>query len=94
MESNEVEAVAILQALGVISSVHSYSFVVVESDSSNPVSWVSNPCKVPWRFHFYFSEIKALFLWLRVNFQYVGRFADGFAKQGVDTAFNLILFTM
>lgn len=55
----------------------SHSFVVVESDSLNSVSWASNPLKAPWRFHLYFSEIKALLLSLRVDFHHVGRLICG-----------------
>ena len=55
-ESNEAEVLAILQALQIFSS----SFqgrLIVESDSSNAISWVTSQSVRSWQFHFLFMEI-------------------------------------
>lgn len=59
-DSNEAEVLAILEALRIFSrSFRGLS--IVESDSSNVISWVKDLLdKGPWRFHFYFKEIKSL----------------------------------
>lgn len=79
-ESNEAKVLAILEALRVLS----WSFqggVIVESDSSNTISWGK-----PWKFHFYFDKIKPLAPCLQVVFCHVIRLANGLAdalaKQG------------
>lgn len=51
MESNEVEVLAICEALPIFCcSFH--GFLEVKSDSSNATSWVSLMDKGPWGFHF------------------------------------------
>lgn len=95
MESNEAEVVAILEALRrFFPSFHSKP--VVESYSSNAISWVSFKVSPPWRLQFYFNEIKTLSTLVIVEFHHVGRSANSFAyslaKQGVDTAIPLVGF--
>ena len=52
----------------------------------NAISWVASSSLAPWRFHFFFNEIKALASLIHVVFRHVGRVAnalvDLLAKQG------------
>lgn len=86
MESNEAVA-AILEVLCIFASSFD-SKIVVESNLKNAISWVASYTLLPWGFQFYFNEIKELSSKLSVEFQHVGRSANGFAnalaKQGVD----------
>lgn len=72
--------------------------LVVESDSLNAIYWVSSCAKVPWRFQFYFNEIKSLSSSLQVKFQHMGRMTNSFwrlfDKQGADRSSGLLAFTM
>lgn len=82
MESNEAEVVAILEALQIVSSQAS---LVVESDSSNAINWVSSLASFPLRFQFLFNEILVLSS-INVEFKHVRWMTNGFfgslAKQG------------
>ena len=75
-----------------------HSGLEVECDSLNTIPWVSSSTAIPWRFQFYFNEIRVLASLIQVNFQHVGRsangFADSLAKQGVDRSSNLVAFIM
>lgn len=62
IESNESEVVVILRVLRIFASAHLQASLVVEIDSLNVVSCVSNYSEVSWGFHFYFNEIKAFCL--------------------------------
>lgn len=87
---NDGEVLAILEAF----KIFSYSFqegVIVESDSSAAIHWVSSLDSGPWSFHFRFNEINAISSSLYVSFTLVRRLANGMAdslaKQGVDRVF-------
>lgn len=93
-DSNEAEALADLEALRIHSHVFSNSSIV-ESDSSNSsivesdsfdsfnaLSWVTFK-RFPWKFHFYFNEIKSLSSSSRVSFQHVNRSTEGMAGRCV-----------
>lgn len=58
----------------------------MESDSVNAISWVPNPTKGPWKFYFYFNEIKYLSVELDVEFRIILRLenenVDVLAKSG------------
>lgn len=92
------EVVAILEALRIFAFATFNERFVVESDSLNAVSWASSLAKFPWRFQFYFNEIKYLSPLFCVTFQHIGRMANSFAdlivKQGVDRSSELVAFTM
>lgn len=61
--------------------------LVVESNSSNVIAWVSNRKSNPWNFQFHFNEIRELSATLNVSFCHEVRStnstADVLAKQGV-----------
>lgn len=84
-ESNEMEVLAILEALRILVLASCSELLVAESDSINSISSVSSFDNSPWKFQFYFNEIKYLSSLLGVKFQHVGRmgnsFADSFAKR-------------
>lgn len=89
--------VAILEAHQIFVSASFRESLVVESDLghlAHAISWVSLPAKSPRRFQFYFNEIRFLSSLIRVEFQHVGRMANGFvyalAKQGVDRSSDLL----
>lgn len=55
-DSNEVEVLAILEALRIF-SLNFQGSAILESDLPNAISWmVSRKC--PWKLHFLFNEIK------------------------------------
>lgn len=85
-DSNEAEALAILEALRIFSRSF-YGSLILENDSSNAMSWVSQDTCKPWKLHFYFNEIKYQVARFHVIFHQL-RSANGFldtsAKQGVD----------
>lgn len=57
MEPNEVEVLGMLEALRLF--VHHFpNKLVVESDSLNSIAWVSSFALPPWKFQFYFNEIR------------------------------------
>ena len=72
--------------------------LMVESDLSNAIGWVSSPLSAPWRLQFHLNVIKFLASWLQVEFKSVGRsvnaFADSLAKQGVDRASPFVVFSL
>lgn len=55
-DSNEVEVLAISEALCIFSGSFQDK-LIVESNSSNVVGWVPQIGSKPWKFHFYFNEI-------------------------------------
>ena len=52
MMSNEVEVLAILEAVQIFASSSFHSRFEVESDSLNPISWVPSSVVIFWRFCF------------------------------------------
>ena len=62
--------------------------MIVESYSSNAVSWVSQKSRAPWKFFYILNEIRVLSSSLRVVFKHVvwsaNTTVDLLAKQGVD----------
>lgn len=75
---SEAEVLAILEALHLFRS-NFHGNLVVEIDSTNAISWVSSSSLIPWRFHFFFNEIKALASFLQVVFRHVGRLVSALA---------------
>lgn len=71
MGSNEVEVVAILEALHFFVLASFHAPLILESDYLNAVSWVSSSAKGPWRFQFYINEINSLKSFGRVKYQHV-----------------------
>ena len=98
MESNEVDVLAILEAIRIFSSASFQSSFVVQSDSLNAISWVSSSTTFPWKSQFYMNEIRALLSLIQVGFKHVGRsancFANSLAKQGADRYSDLVAFTL
>ena len=73
-ESNEAEVLAILEAL-MISSTFKKS-LIVKSDSSNAIRWVSKVERGPWRFQYYLNDIMALSSSIKVLFSHICRSAN------------------
>ena len=86
-DSNEAEVLAILEGLRLFARTYIGS-LLVESDSSNAITWVSNKKDFPWKFQFHFNEIRELSATLNVSFLHEVRsansIADALAKQGVE----------
>ena len=91
MDSNQVELLVILKALLV--SVESNFFtslsLIIESDSSNAVSWVTCALDVPWRLKTIFNKINVVKRkFQKIMFHKIPREAnfitDGLTKLGVD----------
>lgn len=97
IDSNEAEVIAIFEALRIFFSSFSTK-LVVESDSMNTISWISSSKSTPWRFHFYFNEIKVLSSSISVKFQHVGKsvngFADSLAKLRVDSSAHFVVCSL
>ena len=53
-DSNEIEVFAILEALRCLAR-NFLGHLIVESDSSNAMDWVSNWKPKPWKFQFHFN---------------------------------------
>ena len=68
-DSNEAEVWAILKTLRCFSKSFHES-LIVESDTSNVVSWVSNRKANPWKFQFLFNETRALSSSINAAFRY------------------------
>lgn len=55
--------------------------------NDNAISWVRSDKGKPWKLHFYFNEINFWLSTIQVEFQHVGRSANGLvdslAKQGI-----------
>lgn len=74
--------------------------LVVETDSTNAIPWVSSSadCVALWRFHFYFNEIRLLSLSIEVEFNYVVRLAnamvDSLANQGIDRSSPMFVLSL
>lgn len=77
-DSNEVEVLAILEALRCFSSYY-HGVLIMESDSSNVVAGVSNRKASPWKFQFLFNEIWALSTIINVSFHHQLRSANAMA---------------
>lgn len=60
------------------------------------VKWVSNVGSKPWKFQFYFNEIKHLLAHLQVVFCHemksVNCMADALSDQGLETVFPSLLY--
>lgn len=58
----------------------------MEGDSCSAISWVLNSASGPWKFYFYFSEIKLLSSAIEVEFRLIicsaNEEADLLAKRG------------
>lgn len=74
-----------------VKNIICYSFgkkLIVECDSSNAISLVSENGKAPWKFLYIFNEIRALSYFMRLIFKHVicstNDTVVSFAKQGVD----------
>lgn len=69
---------------------------MLDSDSLNAISLHLSIVVVPWRFQFYFNELKALSSSIRVEFRHVRRigngFVDVFAKEGVNRCLVFVVF--
>lgn len=91
-ESNKTEVMAILEAPVILLFPDR---LIVESDSSNTLSWISS-IEGPWRFHFLFSEIKFLssadLVESKHGVRLANSMADALAKQGVDRSIPFIAF--
>lgn len=59
LDANEVEVLAIQEALHIFVS-HFHASLIVESDSANVVLSISSPLVSPWRFQFYIDEDKSM----------------------------------
>lgn len=51
--------------------------LIVESDSLNAISWMSNSAMGPWKFYFLLNKIKFLSSELEVEFRHILRLANG-----------------
>lgn len=56
-DSNEAKVLSILEALWLFFFFF-HGRLIVESDSSNTIEWVSNQKVNPWKFQFHFNEIQ------------------------------------
>ena len=77
-ESNEAEAMVILEAFQLFSNSFRAKFIV-ESDAANAVMWAAQFDSRPWRFKYFFNEIKELSSHLHVVFCHVHRLANSLA---------------
>lgn len=86
-DSNEAKVLAIPESLRCFSRYYRGN-LIVESDSSNAVIWVSNRKAYSWKFQFFFNKIRVLSTTINVSFQHKSRsanmMADALAKQGVE----------
>ena len=80
-DSNEAEVLAILEALWWFSRNFNGS-LVVESDSSNAIAWLSNQKANPWKFHFLFNEIRTHVIF-RHEYRWANSMDDVLIKQRV-----------
>lgn len=85
--SNEAKVMAILEALRMFDDIYNLK-LVMESDSSNVIVWISTSSESPWRFHFILKEIKFLFSMIQVKLSRVlhsvNAMKDSLAKQGLE----------
>lgn len=85
--SNEEEVLAILEELKLFSRNYGGALILA-SDSSNAIAWVSNRKAITWKFQFYFNEIRELSASINVSFHHEVRstnsLVDGLTKQGVE----------
>lgn len=69
--------------------------LIVKSNSSNSILWITSTNNRPRKFFYHCKEIKVLSLSFLVVFQHVGRDANGLvvvlAKQGVERAIIFML---
>lgn len=86
-DSNDAEVLAILEALKLFSGNYGGALILA-SDSSNAITWVSNRKAIPWKFQFYFNDTRELSASINVSFHHEVRsansLADRLAKQGVE----------
>ena len=68
-DSNEADVLAILEGLRCFSR-NFHGVLIVESDSSNAITWVTNRKSNPFKFQFFFNEIQALFSLVNVHFRH------------------------
>lgn len=68
-DSNEAKILAILEALHIFYSLYQ-QLLIVESDSSNAISWVTS-FNCPLKLQIYFNEIRHLASWSQVSFQHI-----------------------
>lgn len=92
-DSNEVDVLAILEALCIY--MNSYQCrLIVERDSSSAITWV-NSFRGLWKMQFYFNATGLLPLTSQVSFQYISgsanSMADFLAKQGSIAHVTLML---
>ena len=74
---NEVEDLAILEALHIYSTSYLYG-LIVESDSANAISWVKY-FRGPWKMQFLLNKSHHLVSLSQVSFQYIDRSVNGMA---------------
>ncbi|XXG59908.1 hypothetical protein AAC387_Pa04g1911 [Persea americana] len=74
-DSNEAEVLATLEALQLFPR-DCFEALIVESDSSNAVTRVSNRKTFPWKLQFHFNEIEELSSSLNVEFHHEVRLAN------------------
>ena len=77
-DSNEAEVLAILEAIHLFSS-YCIEALIMKSDSSNAISWVSKRKVLPWKFQFIFNEIRGLSSSINVVFSHEVRSANSMA---------------
>ena len=85
-DSKEAEILSILETLRLFSALFRQP-LIVESDSLNAISWVSNAAKGLWKAYFCLDEIKFLSSELDVEFRHIlpsmNEEADVLAKRGL-----------
>ena len=77
-DSNEAEVLAILEGPHLFSSRYGVMLIMV-SDSSNAIAWVSKQKINPWKFHFHLNEIRELSVGINVSFHHEVRSANSMA---------------
>lgn len=90
MDSNETEVRAILEALHRFVGINQ-SKLIVESNSSNAIAWVSVSLGGPSTFQFILNEIKALSSAIQVEFIHISM-ANILARQGMDRSFPFVVY--
>lgn len=85
--SNKAKVMAILKALRMLDDVYNVK-LVMKSDSSNAIVWISTSSGDLWRFHFILKEIKFLFSMIQVKLSRVlhsvNAMEDSLANQGLE----------
>ena len=65
--------------------------LTVESDSPNAISWVSNWKADPWKFQFFFNDIRALSSSINVAFRYESKSAYYGSRSGKTGSWEIYL---